>query len=142
MFELETVAEWVLATEPWSFDKHVVFLQHYDFSVPKKNLKITNLKFWVQMHGLPMSMLEAETTIELGGTIRRVSSSEDTNELVGGDFLRARVEIDVLKPLYRGRQVGLNNNEEVWVFFKYEKLYNFCYWCGKVSHADKECEIW
>lgn len=87
MFELETDAERVLATEPWFFDKHVVILQHYDFSVPKKNLRITNMKFWVQMHGLLLSMLEAETAIELGGTIGRVSSSEHTNEVVGGDFL-------------------------------------------------------
>lgn len=47
-----------------------------------------------------------------------------------------------LKPLCRGRRVALNDKDEVWVSFKYEKLSNFCYWCGKVSHTDKECEKW
>lgn len=26
--------------------------------------------------------------------------------------------------------------------FKYEKLPNFCYWCGLVSHDEKDCEHW
>ena len=63
-------------------------------------------------------------------------------EMVGGDFLRVKVEIDVSKPLCWGRKIAINADEFIWVAFKYEKLPNFCYWCGRVSHADKECEIW
>ena len=71
-----------------------------------------------------------------------VIPSEHAKEMVGGDFLRVRVEIDVSKPLCRGRKIAMNADEFIWVAFKYEKLPNFCYWCGRVSHADKECEIW
>ena len=63
-------------------------------------------------------------------------------EMVGGDFLRVKVEIDVSKLLCWGRKIAINADEFIWVAFKYEKLPNFCYWCGRVSHADKECEIW
>ena len=38
--------------------------------------------------------------------------------------------------------VALDDNEEIWVSFKYEKLPNFCYWCGLVSHDEKDCEVW
>lgn len=62
--------------------------------------------------------------------------------LVRGDFLRVRVEIDVSKPLCRGRRVLLNGDSEGWVSFKYEKMPNFCCWYGMVSHDDKECSIW
>ena len=142
MFELETDAERVLATEPWSFDKHVVIFQRYDFSIPAKQLRFTKLIFWVQLHGLPMSMLDPEVAIEIGETIGTVIPSEHAKEMVGGDFLRVRVEIDVSKPICRGRKIAINTDEFIWVAFKYEKLPNFCYWCGRVSHADKECEIW
>ena len=30
----------------------------------------------------------------------------------------------------------------MWVNFKYEKMPNFCYWCGMVSHDAKECKVW
>ena len=26
--------------------------------------------------------------------------------------------------------------------FKYEKLLNFCFWCGRLNHSDKNCELW
>ena len=28
------------------------------------------------------------------------------------------------------------------VTFKYERLPNICYWCGKLDHSDRDCEIW
>ena len=36
----------------------------------------------------------------------------------------------------------MDEDIETWVSFKYEKLTNFCYWCGMVSHNEKECEKW
>ena len=60
----------------------------------------------------------------------------------GGTFLRVKVEVDVTKPLCRGRKIALNDDDETWVSFKYEKLPNFCYWCGMVSHGDRECDVW
>ena len=142
VFELEADAERVLVAEPWSFDKHVVLFQRYDYSIPTKNLRFMLMKFCVQIHGLPINMLNSETALELGKKIGNVSSAEHLNEIIGGDFLQVRVEVDVTKPLCRGRRVALNDNDEVWVCFKYEKLANFCYWCGKVSHTEKKCDIW
>lgn len=38
--------------------------------------------------------------------------------------------------------VTLDNGEKRWVAFKYERLPNLCYWCGKLNHDDKSCERW
>ena len=86
-------------------------------------------------------MLDVETIIELGETLGQVIPCENPNDLVGGDFLHVHVEIDVSKPLCRGRRVALDENEEIWISFKYEKLSNFCYWCGLISHDGKDCNI-
>jgi len=88
-------------------------------------------------------MMDPETAIEIGETLGKVSVAENTKEMVGGGtFLRVRVEVDVSNSLCRGRKVAINEESEIWVSFKYEKLPNFCYWCGMVSHADKECDVW
>lgn len=71
-----------------------------------------------------------------------VSRAEQKGDIIGGDFLPIRVGINVSKPLCRGRKVLLGQGKEEWVSFKYEKLPNFYYWCGLVSHDDKECSIW
>ena len=57
--------------------------------------------FWVQIHGLPMRMLDIETAIELGETLGEVSTDEVEKEMVGGDFIRVKVKIDASKPLCR-----------------------------------------
>ena len=142
VFELETDVEQVLAQELWLFDKHLILFQRYDYSIPAKHLRFTKIMFWVQIHVLPMRMLDPETAIELGETLGEVSTKETENEMVGGDFVRVRVKIDVSKPLSRGQTIVLDEDIETWVSFKYEKLTNFCYWCAMVSHDEKECEKW
>ena len=69
IFELESDAEQVLANEPWMFDKHAVLLQRFDGSTPSRYLRFTKLKFWVQIHGLPMRLLDSEIATELGETL-------------------------------------------------------------------------
>lgn len=32
--------------------------------------------------------------------------------------------------------------KEQWVSFKYERLPNLCYWCGCLTHADRDCDLW
>ena len=86
VFELEADAEWVLANEPWTFDKHIVLLQRFDGSTPPRYLRFTKLKFWVQIYGLLISLLDPETTMELGESLGQVTPCENPNELVGGIF--------------------------------------------------------
>lgn len=41
--------------------------------------------------------------------------------------------------LIRGKKINIEGGENRWVNFKYERLPNFCYWCGMLDHAIKEC---
>lgn len=56
-------------------------------------------------------------------------------------FSTIRVAIDILHPLCRGRKITYDGRFEGWVFFKYERLPNICYWCGRVTHDDKDCSL-
>jgi len=59
-----------------------------------------------------------------------------------GSFMRVRVTINITLPLYRGRIICLEEGLEDWVAFKYERLPNICYWCGRLDHKDRDCELW
>lgn len=50
--------------------------------------------------------------------------------------------IDITKALSRGRRVSWSLESEGWVSFKYERLPSLCYWCGQLSHDDKDCTLW
>lgn len=47
-----------------------------------------------------------------------------------GPFLRIRVNTDITKPLMRGKMIQIEDSEDEWVVFKYERLPIFCYRCG------------
>ena len=56
--------------------------------------------------------------------------------------MRLRVGLDVTLPLCRGRVVSLEEGKKTWITFKYERLPNICYWCGRLDHNDRDCNIW
>ena len=50
--------------------------------------------------------------------------------------------MDISLPFCGGRVLSIENGEEHWVTFKYERLPNLCYWCGCLDHSDKVCDRW
>ena len=59
-----------------------------------------------------------------------------------GNYLRVQVRIDITKPLNRVRKVWSKGSIIGCAILKYEHFPNFYYWCGLVSHDDKDCERW
>lgn len=60
----------------------------------------------------------------------------------GGRFTRVKVTLDISLPLCHGHLLSLENGEKLWVSFKYERLPNLCYCCGRLDHSDRECSLW
>ena len=54
-------------------------------------------------------------------------------------FVRVRVEFDVAKSLPTGFPLDRGNLPDLWISFKYEKLGNFCYGCGRLGHEQNDC---
>ena len=86
-----------------------------------------------------MSKKVAKSLCDIVGEVRK---SPDSTEDDGGNFFRVRVNIDISLPLCRGGVITLENGEKAWVHFQYERLPNFCYWCGRLDHGDKQCNPW
>ncbi|KAH0974387.1 hypothetical protein GBA52_016286 [Prunus armeniaca] len=58
-----------------------------------------------------------------------------------GRFLNIRVSVDVSTPLRRGKKMMLPSGNTVFVEFRYERLSEFCFCCGRVGHVFKECSF-
>nr|GEX52310.1 retrotransposon protein, putative, unclassified [Tanacetum cinerariifolium] len=54
-------------------------------------------------------------------------------------FLRFRVEVDLTVPLCPGIELPRYGVKPLFVSFKYERLSNFCYACGRLGHDDETC---
>lgn len=56
-----------------------------------------------------------------------------------GKCLRVSIRVVATKKLVRGKRVTIEGGESRWVFFKYERLPNFCYQCGMLDQREKDC---
>nr|POE75835.1 uncharacterized protein CFP56_05105 [Quercus suber] len=132
----------VLASEPWSFDKNLVALKRVSRLAEVRGLNFYRVSFWIQVHDLPLGSLNmciASNIVLSAGTV--IQGSGDAKEFEGGNYMQVRVSIDITKPLSRGRKFEFENGEESWASFKYERLPNLCYWCGCLTHQDRDCSL-
>jgi hypothetical protein len=145
LFEFEDEADLkrVLMSEPWSYDKSIVAFHRLLEDGDLDTMVFDNVVFWVQIHNLPILSLKREVALGLGKTIGEVLTTTDSDEEMGGGrVMRIRVKVNINKPLCRGRKIGLANGKDSWVAFRYERLPNYCYWCGLLTHGEKDCDYW
>lgn len=66
---------------------------------------------------------------------------EDANNRRVRKFLQIRVRIDMSLKLKTGCMITRDDGSLSWVQFKYERLPEFCYRCGKIDHVEKACSM-
>ena len=106
-------------------------------------LEFDRVTYWVQIHNVPKKSLNHETSEAIGkmiGLVIQVADIEDDG--AGGEFLRVRAAVDITKPLPCCWKLWAEGKHIGWVGIRYERLPNFCYWCGWVSHSERDCEMW
>ncbi|KAK9994125.1 hypothetical protein SO802_023828 [Lithocarpus litseifolius] len=130
----------ILEMCPWSYEKQLILLQDFEGERVPKEITIKWTPFWVQIYSLPLKSMTRESGMEIGAKLGRVLDVDVPEKGVHwGKFLRVRVQIDAMKKLVRGKRVTIEGGESRWVLFKYERLPNFCYKCGRLDHGEKDC---
>ena len=131
----------ILKSQPWSFDKHLIVMQHYSGDVPVQEINFVKTPFWVQVHNIPVSFLTRKVAEKLCEMVGEVQNSIGAVDEEGGNFFRVGVVIDINIPLCRGRVIILLSGEKTWINFKYERLSSLCYWCERLNHDDRDCDL-
>lgn len=131
----------VLEGEPWSFDYPLLVLRAVENleSVDLEEFCYTN--FWVQAHDHPLDSRLPEVREIIGdivGNLVRVHTDKDGR--CTGLYDCVMSCIDITKPFRRVARVRLSNSGPI-VLTKllYEKLPDFCYWCGQIGHVIRAC---
>lgn len=61
------------------------------------------------------------------------------NSSIWRESMRLRIKLDVRRPLKRRKKIIKKNGTESWVTCKYERLGDFCFTCGLMSHTERYC---
>jgi hypothetical protein len=129
----------VLEGRPWSCDGQLFAVEEYDGLTPPEKMKFDSASFWVRMYHHPLSCMGKEIGFKLRATIGVVEDVDTGEDGIGwGQYLRVKAQVNVFKPLPRGRFLKLKN-KTLWIDFKYEKIPKFCFKCGVICHRAEGC---
>lgn len=90
---------------------------------------------WVQLHGLPLGMMNRVYSEKLENLIGEVEDIVvDKDELI----LKIKLWVDITRPQMRDT---LHNHKgmQLRIPFKYKRLPNFCFQCGIIKHFLTNC---
>lgn len=96
--------------------------------------------FWVQVNNLHILAMNKAIGEALGvslGEVMEVRSETDGMSI--GRCIRVRVRINVNKPLFQWTNMKIEGNLFK-AIFRCEKLADYCYYCGRLDHMEKECK--
>ncbi|KAK6140965.1 hypothetical protein DH2020_025293 [Rehmannia glutinosa] len=129
----------VLNGKTWSFENMYLVLREWSENILDKIDQLNSVELWVQVWNLPYFWIGVETGRKIGKKFDKILDVvvPETGSSKGL-FIRILAVVNLDKPLLRGTYITLHS-EKVWVDFRYEKLQNFCFYCGLVGHLERGC---
>ncbi|KAL2942098.1 hypothetical protein RDABS01_030448 [Bienertia sinuspersici] len=121
-----------------------LFAFQFSSSIDKENIK-NGMPWFFDNQLLLLKEVKGDEQLSkyamfIGENMGGFLEMDDSNRLGLDNILRIKVMVDVGKPLRRGMKIATNTNSSKWVYIKCERLGDFCYFCGKVRHVDRDCE--
>lgn len=114
-FENEMDKQRVFGRRPWLFDSALLSPQPFDGITPTSKMDFSMESFWVQLHNLPLGCMHEDIGRQVGDTIIVVKACDVREDGSGwGKVLRMYIELDLCKPLPRGRTLNILG-EKIWV---------------------------
>lgn len=99
------------------------------------------MEMWVRILNLPFGWMNERRGVRAAGLIGEVVRMDvDGDGEASVAFLRARVLVEVDKPLRRGILLKPDKTSKPeWFQIQYEKLPFYCFSCGRMGHTEMEC---
>ena len=97
-------------------------------------VEFTTARFWVKAYDVPGKKQTTSFARILASNIGTLVDCDESTLYRIDKALCFRVDIDIHKPLRRGMYVQVAG-KTLWIRFKYVKLPDFCYGCGRLGHV-------
>lgn len=132
----------IMAEAPWNILGSLLCLHRWTPEFTLHEIDFSYSPFWIQIHGVPLEGISKENARKIASKIGEVEVVEDpfVGYKLARGFMRARVCVDITKPLITGFWIPRKGMPNTWAWIYYEKLQDFCYKCGRLGHGRKDCE--
>lgn len=131
----------MLSNGPWSFDGAMLVVNSIKMGEDPTVVLLVEMEIWIEIYNLPVGFMSEAVGKQLGNFFGRfISYDPSNNSSIWREYMRIHIALDVRCPLQRKKKIVRRNKAEVVVNCKYEKLADFCFLCGLLSHTERFCK--
>ncbi|KAJ8755542.1 hypothetical protein K2173_019340 [Erythroxylum novogranatense] len=133
----------VLDGTPWLFNRHLLLLRRINPGEEPLHVPLIFTEVWVVVRKLRPGYMTELVARGLGDFIGSFLAYDPTVRKNAHDeyVLRIRVQIDTTKPLRRKKKIVDPDGSMFYALFSYERIFVFCFLCGKLGHTDSFCDL-
>ncbi|XP_057452232.1 uncharacterized protein LOC130744056 [Lotus japonicus] len=131
----------VLFSGPWTFNRFSVVLEILDIKIHPSKVPLARLPFWIHVYNLPYACWSEAVAKVLGQSFAGYITWDRKGNRKLGAFFRLKAWVDITIPLRRGQALAAEGEDQIEVYFTYEKLHNYCFRCGFLDHLAKDCTL-
>lgn len=141
-FDCAASAEQVTRDGPWCIMGHFLCLRHWEAGLNVKEVSLTHVPIWVQLHGLRLDQMTEENARIIGDYIGKFMEMDrcSLNDALKRGFLRIKILLDCYRVIKGGMWVSRKSQTKYFINFKYERLADLCFNCGHFGHWERECK--
>ncbi|KAJ4843031.1 hypothetical protein Tsubulata_005886 [Turnera subulata] len=124
----------------WYFEKQLVVLRLITGDEVLSQVELVETPVSIQMYDIPLNQRTMQIVEGIANKAGRFINFDKKAKIGWGKFVRARIALNVEKPLRRNLTIRQSLGQPSEVYYRYEGIPNFCYLCGRLGHSLKECE--
>uniref|UniRef100_A0A803MIX6 CCHC-type domain-containing protein n=1 Tax=Chenopodium quinoa TaxID=63459 RepID=A0A803MIX6_CHEQI len=124
---------------PWFFDEKLLLLKELQGDEQPSEITFTHTPMWVRLLDVPFNKRNVSVMYDVGEFLSGFIEFDDDDPLGWDEYVRMKILVDIRKPLRRGVFLATGSSSTKWVDMKYERLSDFCFFCGQLDHTDREC---
>lgn len=133
--------QWVRNGGPWSFDGAMLVLNTIVVGEDPVKVPLVEVNFWIQIYDLPIGFMTESVGRQLGNFFGVfLEYDPNNNSSIWREFMHIKIKVDLRKPLKRKKKITRKNGSDFLVQCKYERLGDFCFSCGLISHTERFCQ--
>ncbi|KAL2941778.1 hypothetical protein RDABS01_030128 [Bienertia sinuspersici] len=129
----------VVAGCPWFFDNQLLLLKEISGDDQISEVYFKSTPCWIRIYDVPFAKRNSRMAEEIGKCMGGLLEYDASDPLGLEQFMRMKIHLDIEKPLRRGLKIATSKGSSKWVDIKYERIGDFCYYCGRLGHIDRDC---
>lgn len=107
-----------------------------------RSFNFASCPLWVRVEGIPLTSNKVHVARRALEKLGRIIRFDEASLREGPkEFIRAKVYVEMHKPLIPGYFYEYSSNHFKWIDFIYEGVFVFCKKCGIIGHKEPRCRM-